>query len=96
MTIKCPATHKVALGRGTCCCKESIVIAKISDPSITTPCNECDDANDSTNEDTKDCLTEYGKEYCINHGKFKLALFFIFAFPNYIKQVSRYIFERYK
>ena len=61
-----------AAAEGTCCCKEDFVMTHIASPTITTPCNECDDGIVSmmeSEDEKKDCLMEYGSEYCVNHGR---------------------------
>ena len=61
--VQCPASHPVALERGKCCCKESIVTDQILAPSIATLCNECDngipdDPDNSTTIDKIICFTK--------------------------------------
>ena len=70
-TVQCPNTHKVALEKGKCCCKESVVNEKISCLSILTPCSECEDGDENDGGDEKiSCLDKFGKETCINHGNY--------------------------
>ena len=67
--IQCPDTHKIALEKGKCCCKEEIVFGY---PSITTPCSECDDGDDGTADDKLNCFETFGQENCINHGEYSI------------------------
>ena len=63
--MPCPATHPYALEKGKCCCKESAVLANIPNPSVTTPCTECN--ADLMHADIQNC-TLLGSEYCVNAG----------------------------
>ena len=68
--VRCPLSHAVALEHGKCCCKEDIVASQILAPSVTTPCNECDDGmtDDFDSPDKINCFANLTSEYCVNHG----------------------------
>ena len=74
--IQCPATHPYALEKGKCCCYENVVQDQILQPSIETPCIECDDS-DPSNEfnERKDCFDDLQSEYCINYGNFNFLVY---------------------
>ena len=73
--IQCPATHRYALEKGKCCCEEMVVKNNILQPSIETPCTECDDGDLSNNATEQiDCFAVLMSEYCINYGNFSFLL----------------------